>query len=348
MACWIIVRNGRRARFWSLFGHVNLREAWRLFASSQSQDVFVSCHSGSPSLDVVVTVRLELGPEELNHFGTQRSSHLAEAGATVVRRAGPGRRWRMAQGDVKLIVQGDDFGMCHAVNVGTAQAFREGILTQASTMAACPWFTEAAALARECAIPLGVHQTLTCEWDFLRWRPLTDGPSLVGDDGTFHRTVADAKASVTHDDAVRELSAQVSKFAAEGLTIDYLDVHMGLSAPDAYEQISKATGKPFIYGPEESQRFASIEILSNRDAAVKKTWVLDYIAGLTPGVHLLVTHCAAAHPELAAMHRPGSETYRWAEEYRRSDQEIVLDPDVRHAIESRGIELVPLRDAFTD
>jgi predicted glycoside hydrolase/deacetylase ChbG (UPF0249 family) len=71
-------------------------------------------------------------------------------------------------GDVRLIVQGDDFGMCHAVNVGTMQAFQEGILTQASTMAACPWFTEAAALARESGIPLGVHQTLTCEWDFLR------------------------------------------------------------------------------------------------------------------------------------------------------------------------------------
>jgi predicted glycoside hydrolase/deacetylase ChbG (UPF0249 family) len=252
-------------------------------------------------------------------------------------------------GEIRLIVQGDDFGMCHAVNVGTMQAFQEGILTQTSTMAACPWFTEAAALARESGIPLGVHQTLTCEWDFLRWRPLTDGPSLVGADGTFFRTVEEARASISHDDAVRELSAQVAKFAAEGLTIDYLDVHMGQSAtPAAYDEVSSAAGKPFIYGPVESQRFASIETLSDRDAEVKKTWVLDHIAGLTPGVHLLVTHCAAAHPELAAMHAPGNYTYRWAEEYRLSDQEIVLDPEVRKAIEERGIELVSMRDAFTD
>jgi predicted glycoside hydrolase/deacetylase ChbG (UPF0249 family) len=250
-------------------------------------------------------------------------------------------------GDIRLIVQGDDFGMCHAVNVGTMQAFREGILTQTSTMAACPWFTEAAALARESGIPLGVHQTLTCEWDFLRWRPLTDGPSLVDADGTFFRTVAEAKASITRPDAVRELSAQVAKFAAEGLTIDYLDVHMGQSAPDAYDEVSSAAGKPFIYGPVESKKFASIETLSDRDAAVKKSWVLDHIAGLTPGVHLLVTHCAAAEPELAAMHAPGSETYRWAEEYRLSDQEIVLDPEIRKAIEERGIELVSMRNAFS-
>lgn len=252
-------------------------------------------------------------------------------------------------GDIRLIVQGDDFGMCHAVNIGTIQAFREGILTQASTMAACPWFTEAAALARESGIPLGVHQTLTCEWDFLRWRPLTDGPSLVGDDGTFLRTVDAARASITHDDSVRELSAQVAKFAAEGLSIDYLDVHMGQSAQEAaYDEVSQAAGKPFIYGPVESQRFASIVTLSDREADGKKAWMLDHIAGLTPGVHLLVTHCAAAHPELAAMTSPGTYTYRWAEEYRLSDQEIVTDPEIRKAIEERGIELVSMRNAFTD
>lgn len=251
-------------------------------------------------------------------------------------------------GEIRLIVQGDDFGMCHAVNVGTIQAFREGILTQASTMAACPWFTEAAALARESGIPLGVHQALTCEWDFLRWRPLTDGPSLVSDDGTFFRTVADAKASVTHADAVRELSAQTAKFGAEGLAFDYLDVHMGETVPEAYAEVSDAVGKPYIYGPMESQRFASIETLSDRDAAAKRPWVLDHIAGLTPGVHLLVTHCAAAEPELAALTAPGTETYRWAEEYRLSDQDIVTDPEIRKAIEERGIELVSVRDAFTN
>ncbi|GAA1153159.1 chitin disaccharide deacetylase [Kribbella jejuensis] len=245
---------------------------------------------------------------------------------------------------VRLVVQGDDFGMCHAVNVGTVQAFREGIVTQVSTMAACPWFTEAAALAREFGIPLGVHQTLTCEWDFLRWRPLTSGASLVGPDGTFLRTVADAQAAVTHEDAVRELSAQVEKFTAEGLTIGYLDVHMGASVPSAYDEVSAAVGKPFIYSPVEAQRFGSISTLS--DQTDKKAWVLEYLDKLTPGVHLLVTHCAAAQPELGALHRPGSDTYRWAEEYRLSDQEIVLDPAIRQAIEDRGIELTTVQEAF--
>ncbi len=86
---------------------------------------------------------------------------------------------------IRLVVRGDDFGMCHAVNEGIRRAFTEGIVTTASTMAPCPWFGEAVKITKEIGIPLGAHQTLTCEWDYFRWRPLTGGPSLVGADGTF-------------------------------------------------------------------------------------------------------------------------------------------------------------------
>jgi hypothetical protein len=80
---------------------------------------------------------------------------------------------------------------------------------------------------------------------------------------------------------------------------------------------------------------------------VKRAWLLEYLDKLTPGVHLLVTHCAAAEPELGALHKPGSYTYRWAEEYRLSDQELVTDPEIRKAIEERGIELTTVRAAFS-
>jgi chitin disaccharide deacetylase len=79
---------------------------------------------------------------------------------------------------IRLIVRGDDFGMCHAVNQGIKRAYTEGIVTMSSTMAPCPWFREAAEIAKETGIPLGAHQTLTCEWDYFRWRPLSLGGRL--------------------------------------------------------------------------------------------------------------------------------------------------------------------------
>ena len=48
-----------------------------------------------------------------------------------------------ASGRVRLVVRGDDFGMCHAVNEGISRAFTEGIVTTSSMMAPCPWFGEA-------------------------------------------------------------------------------------------------------------------------------------------------------------------------------------------------------------
>ena len=80
---------------------------------------------------------------------------------------------------IRLIVQADDFGMCHAVNEGVVEAFLDGILTQATMMVPCPWFAEAADLAHRHGIPVGMHSTLTCEWDAMRWRPLTRGRSLA-------------------------------------------------------------------------------------------------------------------------------------------------------------------------
>src|SRR5690242_18659714 len=89
----------------------------------------------------------------------------------------------------KLVIQSDDFGMCHSGNIGVVEAFRSGVLTQASVMVACPWFGEAARLAKEHSIPVGVHLMTTAEWEFFRWGPLTGGRTLVGADGRFPKTI---------------------------------------------------------------------------------------------------------------------------------------------------------------
>lgn len=249
---------------------------------------------------------------------------------------------------IRLVVQGDDFGMCHAVNTGTVQAFLEGVLTQASTMVPCPWFTEAAALARQHGIPLGIHQTLTCEWDYLRWRPLTEGKTLLGDDGaTLHRTVVGARDAIDHDEAVAELTAQAERFMAENLEIGYFDVHMGFIAGPAYAAVSEKYGRPFLYpGVPTSLSFTSIKGLSDREAADKKPWLLHYLETLEPGTHLLVCHCATPGEEIASITGPESTPFRWAEEFRKSDLETLTDPDVRATVDKLGIDLVSVAEAF--
>src|SRR5512137_2002133 len=110
---------------------------------------------------------------------------------------------------IHLCIMSDDFGMHPAVNDGIAQAFSEGLLTDANLMAPCPAFRQAAALARELSLPVGFHATLTCDWDRYFWGPLTKAPSLVTEQGYFRHLVKLAWEGAKDEEVLRELTAQV-------------------------------------------------------------------------------------------------------------------------------------------
>lgn len=247
----------------------------------------------------------------------------------------------MANQRIRLVVQADDLGMCHAVNVGIARAFRDGIATQTSVMAPCPWIAEALELVRREALPAGVHCTLTCEWENLRWGPLTRGETLRDDDGGFRRTVAAVVEHADAEDAKAELAAQTERLIAAGVEPLYFDMHMGPTSRPAFEHVSERYGKPFVYPLAPSHFvFDSLSMLSVRSAAKKCAWMLEYLDLLAPGTHFLCTHPGEAGAELRALTDVDAANHPWAEDFRASDLETLCDPEVRRCVERRGIELV--------
>lgn len=246
---------------------------------------------------------------------------------------------------INLVVQSDDFGMCHAGNEGVVRAFTEGILTQASVMVPCPWFVEAARLAKEHAIPVGVHLTLTSEWDFLRWGPLTSGRSLVGDDGRFPKSIEAVREKAQPGEMLEEFLAQVELFRSEGLDPGYFDCHMGVVTPEPYVEVCERYDRPFDYAiGEVGVGFDSIHMLSGRSASEKLPYLRERLSGLEPGKHLIVSHCAVDSPELRAMTSDDAENVAWANEYRVSDLEVLTSPEVRRLVEERGIRLVSVAE----
>ena len=246
-------------------------------------------------------------------------------------------------GDIKLVVQCDDFGMCHAGNLGAVRAFREGILTQASVMVPCPWFREAARLAKEHDIPVGVHLTLTSEWDYLRWGPLTGGRSLVGDDGRFPRTIDEVRERADRDEMAAEFVAQTELYLAEGLEIGYFDCHMGVVDPPVYAAVCERYDRRFDYPIGEcAVGFDSIHMLSGRPAEEKVPYLIERISGMGPGKHLIVSHCAVDSDELRALTSDSAENAAWANEYRPSDLAALTSPEVKKLVEELGIDLVPV------
>jgi predicted glycoside hydrolase/deacetylase ChbG (UPF0249 family) len=129
------------------------------------------------------------------------------------------------------VVHADDIGMCHAANQGAFEALENGPATCGSVMVPCPWFAEAAQLARERpAIDLGVHLTLNSEWSHYRWGPVAGPsavPSLLDDQGFLPRTSLETVQRARPEEVAIELRAQVERALEAGIDVTHLDSHMG-------------------------------------------------------------------------------------------------------------------------
>jgi predicted glycoside hydrolase/deacetylase ChbG (UPF0249 family) len=235
------------------------------------------------------------------------------------------------------IVHGDDIGLCHAANAGAFQALRAGPVTCGSLMVPCPGFAEAAAWARaEPEHDLGVHLTLTAEWERWRWGPVADPaavPSLLDAEGFLPRTAQECVAHARVDEVEIELRAQIERALAEGIDVTHLDAHMGvvLMPPliDVYVRLALDYRLPvFAIRPDA----AALAALGRPDAAGAIRRALDALesggvpildgfdadslgfapgdgeahnrrrlAGLGRGVSYLICHPAQGGDELAAI-----------------------------------------------
>jgi hypothetical protein len=245
----------------------------------------------------------------------------------------------------RLVVQSDDFGMCHAVNDGVVRAFQDGILTQASMMVACPWFPEAARLTREHGIPVGTHLMLTAEWDFYRWGPLTGGRSLVKASGRFPKTIPEAKKRATVEEAIDEFVAQIETLRAEGIEPAYLDCHMGIVRLEAYVEMCRRYEKRFMHPiGEVAYPWESRWELSSFATDEKEDAFIAHLESLGPGDHFVYAHCAVDSSELWALTSPDADNFDIAAELRIADLAAITSPRVRKVVEAREIQLVSMRD----
>lgn len=72
-----------------------------------------------------------------------------------------------------LIIHADDLAVAHAENRASIDAMTHGVVSSASVMVPCPWLPEVAQYARENKNhDLGLHLTLTSEWNPYKWGPV--------------------------------------------------------------------------------------------------------------------------------------------------------------------------------
>jgi predicted glycoside hydrolase/deacetylase ChbG (UPF0249 family) len=135
-----------------------------------------------------------------------------------------------------LIVNADDFGMCHAVNEAILDTLKVGIVRSTSLMVPCPWMLHATHfLADNPEIPFGIHLTAISDWADYRWGPVTARekvPSLLdkglpGQARYFYdfEHMPEFMAQVRLDQLETEFRAQIEVVLAVGLQPTHLDWH---------------------------------------------------------------------------------------------------------------------------
>jgi len=268
-----------------------------------------------------------------------------------------------------LIINADDFGMCHDENEATIEGLTSGLFTSATVLVTCPWFEEVADFARNHpSADLGVHLTLTSEWERYKWGPVLGRgtvTSLVDERGYLWPDVPQVYAHARLEETEAELRAQIDKALAAGIDVTHLDSHMGpLHLHADYHDIYRRLARDYRLPLRMVSRRALSKIEGmhavleglERDG----TWYPDHfnsggprhidgtaaywttlIRDLRPGITEIYCHPALARMELLGCARDARQ--------READFRFFTSEHARTLIRDERIELVgyrKLRDAM--
>lgn len=256
-----------------------------------------------------------------------------------------------------LIINADDFGMCHAINEAILRALKEGVVSSTSLMTPCPWAPHAMQLLKENPdIPFGVHLTVTSNPISYRWGPLTSrekAPSLVDEAGYFYSDarIPEFLAQVKLDELEAEFRTQIRAVLAVQLTPTHLDWHclpdggradifdMTLGLANEYSLALRIHGRPLA---EKLQRAGlpvnDYELLDSYrlDIANKSDRYALMLRELPAGLSEWAVHPGLGNAELQVM-----EPDSW--QVRKTDFDFLISQKAHDILEEEGIVLLDYR-----
>lgn len=251
---------------------------------------------------------------------------------------------------IRLVIRGDDMGSSHTANVACMQAYNEGIMRTVEVMVPAPWFNEAVKMLRgNPGLDVGVHLTLTSEWELMKWGPVTQAPSLVDRLGHFLPATSQRtgfppntgflQSPFKMEEVEAELRAQI-EFAKELIpAVSHLTSHMGTpTAIPALKQLTTKLSQEYQLPLELPEaRPAGGFGGSDTTPGQKEAAFLKILENLQPGLWLFVDHPGLDTPEMRSIGHIG---YWNVAADRDGVTQAFTSPKIREAIEKRGIRLM--------
>ena len=255
----------------------------------------------------------------------------------------------------RLIVRGDDMGAAHAINEAIVKCQKEGVQSSIEIIVPSPWFPEAMKMLADLPdADVGIHLALSSEWDGIKWRPVSDCPSLRDADGYFYPMIFPNRnypgRSVSEngwklDEIEKEFRGQIELAKKHIPQLTHLSGHMGCTAIDdsVRSLVRKLAAEYRLDVGAGETRLKNVGYRgAHGTSAEKLEGFLKMLEGLEEDqTYLFVDHPGFDTPEMRAIHHIGYENVA-------ADRQGVTDtwtnPRVREAIKSRGIQLIGYRD----
>jgi chitin disaccharide deacetylase len=261
-----------------------------------------------------------------------------------------------------LIVHADDLGVAHSEDNASFIALEKGSVSSASIMVPCPWLSEVAAYAAtHPKADLGLHLTLTSEWNFYKWGPVADKqnvPGLVNKNGYFFSSVDSVIKSSNAIEVEKELRAQIEKAKLSGIDFTHLDSHMGtLYSSKDYLQLLLKLGReykvPVMLNKDVLAMSASS--VNDKDVMLDNIYIespQDYAKGtevfytnilqsLKPGVSEIIIHAAYDNSEMQAVTVDHPD---YGASWRQADFNFFTSETCKKMLQQNGIQLITWRE----
>jgi predicted glycoside hydrolase/deacetylase ChbG (UPF0249 family) len=244
---------------------------------------------------------------------------------------------------IRLLIRSDDMASSHAANESCIKVCTKGISRSVEVMVPGPWFFEAAQMLRDNPrIDVGVHLTLTSEWDGIKWGPITASPSLADADGNF---VAETGQWYNKPYKLAEVEAELRKqielAKREIPNVTHLSSHMG--APDCKPELKDLVKKlakeyKLIYETENIEYVPDFGWDKAASKDEKEKVFIAMLKSLKPGkTYLFVEHPANKTEEMKAV---GNKNMKTVARDRHWVTEVFTSDLVLKTIKEKGIELI--------
>jgi len=261
----------------------------------------------------------------------------------------------IAQKPARLIVRGDDMGYSHSGNEALVQCSTEGIQKSIEVIVPSPWFPEAVKMLEQMPdVDVGIHLAITSEWDNVKWRPLTECPSLTDADGYFYPMIWPDKNypgaaikdhPVNTEEIEREFRAQIELALKKIPRISHISSHMGCTrVTDEVEAMTARLAREYKIDIDP----AKFGVETVRYDGPKKTSeekinsFIRMLGKLEKGkTYLFVDHPGLDSPELRAIHHIGYEDVALD---RQGVTDTFTSERVKAAIRKYRIEVISYKD----